>query len=233
MWPREDYASASEIINTVVPIYDGRTAESSVSRAVVVFNSGRLALESALTVRNKIQVSGLTLECRMGIGGGPPLSTEGDFFIKARKTAERLALISSTNSILLSSWIGEQNSGKNHKTSIKELNTAEEKFIDRIIDALETHLGGNEVSIGFLATKIGMSRSQLSRKIIALTGISPHNLVNELRLRKAYRLLEQGDKNISEITLDVGLSNPSYFAKCFRSRFGFSPSELRSVAFQS
>lgn len=228
---QENYTRTSEIINSVVQLFDGRRIESPVSQGVAIFNSGRLALDAALEVNRKIEKNGLTLECRMSIGGGPPLSVEGDFFASARKTAERLCCISSLNSIVLPSWIKDQTLGKNQKTSlIKVIDITDEKFVAQIINTLEAEWGNNDISIGVMAMKIAMSKSQIARKLYAIAGTSPNNFINELRLRKAYRLLEQGHKNINEIALDVGLSNASYFAKCFRNRFGFAPSELRSKA---
>lgn len=230
----EDYTRASEIISSIVQLFEGRQVESPVNRGLAIFNSGRLALDAALEVHSKFEKNGLLLECRMGIGGGPPVSMEGDFFVSARKTAERMCFISSPNSLILPSWIGEQSLRKRPTASlIKELDIADEKFVARFIDTLEAEWGNNDISIGVMALKIGMSKSQIARKIIAIAGTSPNSFINELRLRKAYRLLEQGDKNISEITLEVGLNNPSYFAKCFRKRFGFAPSDLRSRTFQS
>ena len=67
---------------------------------------------------------------------------------------------------------------------------------------------------------------QLYRKVKALTGRSPVELLRTARLQRARQMLLTTDKNISEIAYEVGFSAPSYFTKCFRDEFGISPSEL-------
>ena len=78
-----------------------------------------------------------------------------------------------------------------------------------------------------LAREIGMSRSQLYRKVKALTGRSIADYIRLLRLREGKRLLEVTDKTVSEITFDVGFNDLSYFSTCFNEEFGCSPTEFR------
>ena len=63
------------------------------------------------------------------------------------------------------------------------------------------------------------------RKVKALTGSTPVELVRITRLKKGERLLRQGGKTVSEVAYQVGFSSPSYFAKCFKDYFGQQPSE--------
>ena len=70
-----------------------------------------------------------------------------------------------------------------------------------------------------------MSRSQLRRKLVALVGESPGDLIRSIRLRKAAKLIEQNFGNISEIAAEVGFNNPANFAHSFKTYFGVSPSE--------
>ena len=67
---------------------------------------------------------------------------------------------------------------------------------------------------------------QLYRKVKALTGRSPVELLRTARLQRARQMLLTTDKTISEVAYDVGFSARSYFTKCFRDEFGISPSEL-------
>jgi AraC-like DNA-binding protein len=73
---------------------------------------------------------------------------------------------------------------------------------------------------------MGMSRPQLYRKTTSLTGKSPNDFIKEIRMRKAWHLLKLKKGNISEVALEVGYSNPSYFSKIFHESFGCTPSEL-------
>jgi AraC-like DNA-binding protein len=72
-----------------------------------------------------------------------------------------------------------------------------------------------------------MSRPQLYRKIHALTGKSPHELLENARLARAVTLLEDETRNISEVSLELGYTNPSYFSKIFQLRYGCTPSHFK------
>jgi AraC-like DNA-binding protein len=80
--------------------------------------------------------------------------------------------------------------------------------------------------VASICKDIGISRPQLYRKITALTGRAPNDFLRDLRLEKSLALLKQRTRNISQIALEVGYSNPSYFSKCFAEKFGCLPSEV-------
>ena len=68
-----------------------------------------------------------------------------------------------------------------------------------------------------------MSRSTLFRKLYALTGQSPLEFINTIRLKRSASLLQQGFGSVTTVALEVGFSNPSHFAKIFKKQFGISP----------
>ena len=68
-----------------------------------------------------------------------------------------------------------------------------------------------------------MSKSQLYRKTIALTGFSPNLLLKEFRLEKAKELMKKQRYSISQITFESGFTSPSYFTKCFKKKYGMLP----------
>ncbi len=72
-----------------------------------------------------------------------------------------------------------------------------------------------------------MSRSNLFRKLKALTGKSATHLIHSMRLEKAKELLETTHLNVSEICFEVGFNHPGYFSRLFLEEFGMSPSSLR------
>jgi len=71
-----------------------------------------------------------------------------------------------------------------------------------------------------------MSRAQFYRKIKALTGLPASIYLRTIRLAKAKKMIEENQGNISEIAFAVGFSSPSYFAKCFKDEFGYTPSDF-------
>ena len=118
-----------------------------------------------------------------------------------------------------------------------EGNTAEEEpetvstaasslFITRFKEVVEARMADSEVSVEDLAADMNLSRVQLYRKVKAVTGSSPVELLRTARLKRAYQLLATSSKNVSEVAYEVGFTAPSYFTKCFKDEFGISPSDL-------
>ena len=103
----------------------------------------------------------------------------------------------------------------------------EEKFLLRVKKVVEEHLDDENFSVEELSKKVGMSRAQLHRKLIALTGKSASRFVRNYRLEHAYQLLENRVGTVSEIAYRVGYSSPAYFTKCFTEDFGISPSQVK------
>lgn len=103
----------------------------------------------------------------------------------------------------------------------------EEKFLMRVKAAVEEHLDDENFSVEELSKEVGMSRAQLHRKLIALTGVSASRFVRNYRLEHAYQLLQNKVGTVSEIAYRVGYSSPAYFTKCFTEDFGISPSQVK------
>jgi signal transduction histidine kinase/ligand-binding sensor domain-containing protein/CheY-like chemotaxis protein/AraC-like DNA-binding protein len=104
-----------------------------------------------------------------------------------------------------------------------KLRNIDEKFLIKIQKVVNEHISEEDFSIEGLGSEVGMSRSQVLRKIKALTGKSPSIYVRSIRLLKAKEMIENGDGNISEVAYLVGFSSPIYFSKCFKEEFGYPP----------
>lgn len=102
----------------------------------------------------------------------------------------------------------------------------DEKFLDKLMRLVEEHIDQPELDTEFLLTNIGMSRSQLHRKVKALTGQPITGFIRIIRIRRAARLMEQKFGNVSAIMYAVGFNNLSYFTKCFREVYGVTPTEF-------
>lgn len=113
------------------------------------------------------------------------------------------------------------------KTMIASSNVSEldKTFSERFRELIEAHLTDSEISVDDLAVEMGLGRSQLYRKVKALTGYSPGELLRIARLKKGAELLTRTERNVSEIAYDVGFSSPTYFTRCFREYFGVNPTE--------
>ena len=109
----------------------------------------------------------------------------------------------------------------------EKLNEADKTFVGRLRTAIQENLGDSDFSVERLGEEIGLSRVQLYRKMKALTGQTPVELLRKARLTKARQLLEKTEKSVSEIAYEVGFTSPSYFNKCFKDEFDINPSSLR------
>ncbi len=99
----------------------------------------------------------------------------------------------------------------------------DEQFLQNVLANIEQNLEDEAFSVETLASTVAMSRSNLFRKLEALLGKSPNQLIRERRLLRAKSLLEQGAGNSTEIAYRTGFNSPSYFAKCFQEMFGVVP----------
>ncbi len=103
----------------------------------------------------------------------------------------------------------------------------EDAFISRFKNLVEERLSDNNLSIEDLAADMGLSRVQLYRKVKALTGNTPVDLLRKARLAQAQKLLQESTLSVSEIAYQVGFASPSYFTKCYKDEFGTVPGEAR------
>lgn len=107
------------------------------------------------------------------------------------------------------------------------LGTQDQSFVKCLRDIIQRNMGDSEFSVERLGTEIGLSRVQLYRKVKALTGQTPVEILRKARLEKARVMIEKTEMSISEIAYEVGFSAPSYFNKCFKDEFGVSPGAMR------
>lgn len=121
---------------------------------------------------------------------------------------------------------------KEVKPQNKEPQTQKPKDIDndfynRFIQLFEEKMSDPDLNVETIASTLGFERTQLYRKIKAITNYSPVELMRNLRLKKARTLLKTTEKTVSEVCYEVGFSTPAYFSKCYREQFGETPSETK------
>jgi len=105
-------------------------------------------------------------------------------------------------------------------------NSIDEIFLKKLVELVEENMSDENFGVEQLGDEIGMSRSQLHRKLKALLDQSPNQFIRSFRLHRAHDLLKQQSATASEIAYQVGFSSPSYFTKCFHEQFGYTPSDL-------
>ena len=107
----------------------------------------------------------------------------------------------------------------------KDITSTDKKFLQNVVGIIKDHLSDASFGVEVLAGEISMSRRNLDRKLHAMTGETPGDLIRRIRLTFAAELITRNFGNISEIALEAGFSSPAYFSKCFREQFGVSPTE--------
>lgn len=117
-----------------------------------------------------------------------------------------------------------------HETPISEYIQSEcdITFMKEVDTALTKHLDEESFSVDNLADAMNMSRTNFYRKLKMLTGMAPNIYIKNFRLNQAAELLAQ-NMRINEVMLRVGFMAPSYFAKCFKAKFGKLPKEYQNT----
>ncbi len=97
----------------------------------------------------------------------------------------------------------------------------------RLRQSILTHLDNNALDVDWLAEQAQMSRTQLNRKLSALTSLSPNRFIQRVRLERAAELLQTGGLNVAQVAYQIGYDSPSYFSKIFQEHFGYPPAKLK------
>ena len=101
-------------------------------------------------------------------------------------------------------------------------------FMKRFRDTVEENIDNPALSIDMLAENLSVSRAQLYRRVKADAGYTPNELIQAVRLDKAYSTLKNTDWTVAEVAYSVGFSSPSYFSKCYKDKFGVAPKDAKS-----
>lgn len=100
-------------------------------------------------------------------------------------------------------------------------------FLENLNELLEKQSSDSDFGILNICQHLAISRTQLHRKISASTGLSTSIYLRNFRLNTAYELLQTTNWSISQITYTSGFSNMAYFSRCFKEKYGLSPSSIR------
>ena len=120
--------------------------------------------------------------------------------------------------------------GGENKTEEKpvKLTTQDKLFMDQLKEVVRNRMSNPNLKMDELGDELGISRVQLYRKVKVLTGLSPVELLRQMRLERGKTLLNSTTKTVAEIAYEVGFGTPSYFSSCFKKQYGKLPMELRA-----
>ncbi len=107
-------------------------------------------------------------------------------------------------------------------------NILRESLVDKLTKEIEANLNNEQFGVDSLARSVGMSRSNLHRKLNKLLHTSTSRFIREYRLKRALEILRQDNITVSEAAYRVGFSSPTYFNTCFHKFYGITPGEVKS-----
>ncbi len=107
--------------------------------------------------------------------------------------------------------------------------SADQVFLKKTIQVIEKHFNDEQFGVELLASEVGMSVSQMNRKLKALIDQPAGQLIRSLRLQRAADLLKQNSGTVAEICYQVGFNDQSYFSRAFKKQFGCSPSDYKKT----
>ena len=98
-------------------------------------------------------------------------------------------------------------------------------LMDRVMRTINENIQDPDFGVDKLASEVGLSRTQLHRKMKEITGVSTGEFIRNLRLKQAARLISEGKINIAQAAFAVGFNNQTYFSTAFKKHFGMTPTE--------
>ena len=101
----------------------------------------------------------------------------------------------------------------------------DEQLMKKAIQIVEEHMGDSNFSVVQLGDTLGMSRNNLYKKLMAITGMGPSDFIRTMRLKRACQLLQKSQLQVSEIAYTVGYNSPKVFSQSFKAEYGMTPSE--------
>ncbi len=114
------------------------------------------------------------------------------------------------------------------KSGTLELSIPDNEFLRRFIDILQENIEDEDFGVEALAQKMFISRSQLHRKLKALTNQNATDFIRDFRLEKAMEMLQDQEVQVNEVASRIGYSNVKYFSTIFKAKYGISPSQVHS-----
>ena len=107
------------------------------------------------------------------------------------------------------------------------INDKDQELLKKMETVIEQNFSNSDLSVDYIASEIGVSRSGLFAKMKSLADITPNELIQIIRLKHAASLLLEGRYRVNEVCYMVGFSSPSYFAKCFQKQYGCTPAKYK------
>jgi len=222
-------------IKQVVTKHNGIIVREPSNQIMITFMYATAALNCASAISEILISASATLEYNLAIVSGKPVDEKGTSFFEETKSKinnicslglNKKMYLDQETIILSKKEIQPQNELQNNFTILKN-----DDFLlsDNLCNIIKKHFSRSDFKSEELISEIGLSKSQASRKIKALTGLAPNQLIQESRLQRAVKIMINADKTIAEIAYESGFNSPTYFTRVFKKRFSISPSDYSKL----
>ncbi|MCW8805338.1 MAG: response regulator [Ignavibacteriaceae bacterium] len=113
-------------------------------------------------------------------------------------------------------------------TEASNLNKADQEFLNKFLELIENNLDKTNFGTEQLAKELFVSRTQLHRKILTITGQAPGEFIRIIKLKRAAKILLDGKLSVTQVAYEIGFSSPAQFTRAFAKQFNCVPSEYPS-----
>jgi signal transduction histidine kinase/DNA-binding response OmpR family regulator len=154
------------------------------------------------------------------------LQTSADDYLTKPFDAEELRLRIRNLLSNREKWIARFKKSLQPDSAYLDVPSQEEAFIKKALEVVESNLSNEDFSVEKMGRALLLDRTQLFRKLKAITGQSPSQFIRSIRLKHAYQLLSRRTATVGEIAFSVGFSSTTYFNRCFKDEYGLTPGEV-------
>lgn len=217
----------NSIIRKNIHRHGGREVEHEGPGFIISFSSASKAVTCALTIQQEMQHAHAdTFSFRIAINAGEPVEQSNQLFGDTIHFANNMCFIAGNFQVAIASPVKDlvgKDFFHNKTKTVLALTPQDESLLQLLFNTLEENWQKTDFDLTDYCKATAMSTSQLYRKTISLTGLSPNILLKEFRLEKAKQLMQKQRYSIAQITFDSGFTSASYFTKCFKKKYGLLP----------
>jgi AraC-like DNA-binding protein len=216
-----------QLTRSQVEANGGSEVECGGTDFIISFSSASKAVSCALAIQNDLLLMGNErFGLKIAIIGGEPIQKSSLLFGDTVQLAANMCAVAGDMQIVMTTAIKDlvaKDHFLNKSNQLSILSSADEALLQSLFSKLEENWQNAEFDMEDYCKGMAMSNSQLYRKTIQLTGMSPNILLKDFRLEKAKELMKKQHYSIAQITFDSGFTSPSYFTKCFKKKYGLLP----------
>ncbi len=217
----------NNIIRKNLHRHGGREVEHEGTGFIISFPSASKAVACALAIQQEMQQAHAgTLSFKIAVNAGEPVEKSNHLFGDTIQFANNMCMIAGNFQVAVSSPVKDlvmKDFFHGKTKNVLTLTPQDESLLQLLFNTLEENWQDADFDLSNYCKATAMSTSQLYRKTISLTGLSPNIFLKEFRLEKAKQLMQKQRYSIAQITFDSGFASASYFTKCFKNKYGLLP----------